>query len=51
MENIETKAAEYESPRVVDYGDLTQLTAGDSDGEQTDAAFPVNTPKRLLTFS
>ena len=28
-----------------------ELTAGDSDGEQTDAAFPINTPKRLLTFS
>jgi hypothetical protein len=51
MDKIEMKGTEYESPRVVDYGDLTELTAGDSDGENTDAAFPVNTPKRLLTFS
>jgi hypothetical protein len=51
MDTLEMNAPEYESPRVVDYGDLTELTAGDSDGDNTDAAFPVNTPKRLLTFS
>jgi hypothetical protein len=44
-------ATEYESPEVVDHGDLVELTAGQSDGEMTDAAFPVNTPKRSLTFS
>jgi hypothetical protein len=51
MEKLEMNTPEYESPRVVDYGDLMQLTAGDADGESTDAAFPINTPKRLLTFS
>lgn len=42
---------EYESPTVVDHGDLVELTAGSVDGDFTDAAFPVNTPKRDLTFS
>jgi hypothetical protein len=51
MDKLETKAPEYESPRVVDYGDLMQLTAGDRDGESLDSAFPINTPKRNLTFS
>ncbi|HEY1367414.1 MAG TPA: lasso RiPP family leader peptide-containing protein [Gaiellaceae bacterium] len=41
----------YEKPEVVDYGGLVELTAGSSDGDATDAAFPVNTPKRNLTFS
>jgi hypothetical protein len=44
-------AVEYESPDVIDFGDLVELTAGQSDGEMTDATFPVNTPKRSLTFS
>jgi hypothetical protein len=42
---------EYEAPRVQDYGDLVELTAGNSDGESTDAVFPIATPKRSLTFS
>jgi hypothetical protein len=41
----------YEAPQVVDYGTLVQLTAGQQDGDFTDRAFPVNTPKRDLTFS
>jgi hypothetical protein len=41
----------YEAPTVVDYGTLTELTAGQADGDFTDRAFPVNTPKRDLTFS
>lgn len=45
------ESVEYESPDVVDYGDLVELTAGSSDGDFTDAAFPTNTPKRDLTFS
>jgi hypothetical protein len=35
----------------MDYGTLEALTAGQSEGEFTDRAFPVNTPKRDLTFS
>ncbi len=41
----------YEAAKVVDYGTLVQLTAGQQDGDYTDRAFPVNTPKRDLTFS
>jgi len=44
-------APPYEAPTVTDYGNLTELTAGMSDGNFTDRAFPVNTPKRDLTFS
>lgn len=41
----------YETPEVVDYGTLTELTAGQTDGDFTDRDFPTNTPKRDLTFS
>jgi hypothetical protein len=41
----------YEKPAVTDHGKLTDLTAGQTDGEFTDRAFPVDTPKRDLTFS
>jgi hypothetical protein len=41
----------YEAPQIEDFGTLTQLTAGQSDGNFTDRAFPINTPKRDLTFS
>ena len=41
----------YQAPQVKDYGTLVELTAGQSDGEQTDAAFPAHTPKKDLTFS
>jgi hypothetical protein len=42
---------EYQTPRVTDYGDLTEITAGQADGNFTDRAFPTDTPKRDLTFS
>ena len=41
----------YETPKVVDYGALVDLTAGQSNGDFTDRAFPTNTPKKDLTFS
>jgi hypothetical protein len=44
-------ATVYEPPTVTDYGRLTDITAGGADGNFTDRAFPVNTPKRDLTFS
>jgi hypothetical protein len=47
----ERETTAYEPPVVVDYGDLAELTAGASDGNFTDRSFPVNTPKRDLTFS
>jgi hypothetical protein len=45
------KRMDYVKPEIMDYGDLAELTAGLTDGDFTDAAFPVNTPKRDLTFS
>ena len=42
---------DYEAPRIVDYGTLTELTAAQADGNFTDREFPVNTPKQDLTFS
>jgi len=48
---MEAKPVEYESPDVVDYGDLVELTAAGSDGDALDADFPVNTKKSALTFS
>ena len=41
----------YQTPEVLDYGSLTQLTAGQRDGNFTDRAFPAHTPKQDLTFS
>lgn len=43
--------APYETPLVVDYGSLAELTAGNADGNFLDRSFPVGTPKRDLTFS
>ena len=42
---------EYETPRIEDHGDLTELTAGASVGSQLDAGFPAHTPVSELTFS
>ena len=42
---------QYEAPTVEDFGKLAELTAGQQDGNFTDRFFPVNTPKRDLTFS
>ena len=42
---------DYEAPAVTDYGTLVELTAAQEDGNFTDKDFPVNTPKRDLTFS
>lgn len=42
---------EYASPRLTKYGAVEELTSGHSDGSQTDADFPVDTPKNELTFS
>ena len=42
---------DYQTPTVVDYGELTEVTAGQEDGNFTDMAFPQNTPKQDITFS
>jgi hypothetical protein len=41
----------YEAPKVVDYGTLVQLTAGQTTGNFTDKDFPAHTPKGDITFS
>jgi hypothetical protein len=45
------ESKEYGTPRVVDYGDLVQLTAAAQNGNFTDAAFPPGTPRGDITFS
>jgi hypothetical protein len=47
----ESAPGAYEPPRVVDYGSLVELTAGQIDGNYLDADFPEGTPKSDLTFS
>ena len=42
---------EYEKPKVEDYGDLKDLTAGTQLGNFTDANFPSGTPRGSITFS
>ncbi len=42
---------EYEAPRIKDHGDLTELTAGRTNGSQLDAAFPVGTPYGDITLT
>jgi hypothetical protein len=41
----------YEAPRVADYGDIVELTAGASDGCYLDSDFPSGTMKTQLGFS
>ncbi len=45
------QTVEYESPEVVDYGDLVELTAAGTDGDCLDADFPAGTNRGKLTFS
>jgi hypothetical protein len=45
------RAGTYTAPMVADYGTLTELTAGQADGNYTDQLFPILTPKKDLTFS
>lgn len=50
MEKIEKKA--YEAPKLIVHGDVAELTLATNPlADQTDAVFPDNTPRRLLTFS
>jgi hypothetical protein len=41
----------YETPKIVDFGSLVELTAAFHDGGQTDADFNAHTPKGDLTFT
>lgn len=47
----EPTPVEYVAPEVTDYGKLTDITAGGSAGNLTDAAFPIHTPKSDVTIS
>jgi len=51
VESPAQETPEYESPKVVDYGDLIELTAGASDGCFLDADYPQGTFKNQLGFS
>jgi hypothetical protein len=51
MDKTDKAAPEYEAPKIEDYGDLKDLTAGNKSGQWTDATFPVHTPFKNLTFS
>jgi hypothetical protein len=42
---------DYKVPRVVDYGDLKDVTAAQTNGNALDKDFPSGTPKDDLTFS
>jgi hypothetical protein len=48
---MDERQSDYEKPRVVDYGDLVELTAEGSDGDCLDADFAAGTKKSSLTFS
>ena len=48
---MEKTTQPYEQPKVEDYGDLKDLTAGHKNGSALDATFPIHTPKKNLTFS
>lgn len=50
-EAMDERESDYERPRIVDYGDLVELTAAGSDGECLDVDFPAGTKKSSLTFS
>ena len=51
VENKSPAKQPYTPPRIIVLGDIESITLGASDGDLTDAAFPVNTPRRDLTFS
>jgi hypothetical protein len=51
QQNKKTEKKPYQTPRMVVLGDIEAITLGTSDGDLTDAAFPVNTPRRDITFS
>jgi hypothetical protein len=42
---------DYVAPKIVDHGDLVELTAQQTDGDALDADFPAGTPRGELTFS
>ena len=51
MTGSDEAQTKYEAPEIVDYGDLTALTAGSADGAFLDADFPAGTSRGSLGFS
>jgi hypothetical protein len=51
MEQELIQIPEYESPTVVDYGDLVELTAAGTEGGCLDADFAAGAERGKLTFS
>ena len=51
QEQEQIQVVEYETPTVVDYGDLVELTAGGTSGGCLDADFTAGTAYGKLTFS
>lgn len=50
-EENESEKRPYTSPQITVHGDIEVITLGSAQGNFTDAAFPINTPFRSLTFS
>jgi hypothetical protein len=48
---METGKKVYNSPTLTIHGDVAEITKGMSSGDFTDAAFPVHTSFKDLTFS
>jgi hypothetical protein len=42
---------DYVAPSLVELGSVSEMTLGQADGDFTDKEFPVDTPKKDLTFS
>jgi hypothetical protein len=42
---------DYSAPALTVFGNATALTQGHANGNYTDKIFPINTPKKDLTFS
>lgn len=45
------KPAGYEKPTVADYGEITELTAQQTNGSHLDHTYTGGTPSTQLTFS
>ena len=41
----------YVTPMLEEIGSFEEITRAGADGPDTDAVFPIKTPKKVLTFS
>lgn len=48
---MDSNKKEYTSPKLKKYGAVEKVTGGSASGSETDADFPVDTPRDQLTFS